>query len=109
MQTIDIPVKINDTIYYLASVFYLDDPQTHAYHYEKEIFEYRVRSIHISCNAKGIWKKSFRAFKVIENKVIDSSVDISFEELNSAEGLAFYDLSAAEKRLAEIRGTNDRV
>lgn len=107
MQNIEIPVNINDTVYYLDTVFHLDDQINHIYHYEKEIREYRVRSIHISCNAKGSWNKSFRAFEVINNKVTPSGATIKFEEFNVPSGIAFSSKEEAEYRLEEVKKEAD--
>ena len=49
-RMVELPCKVGDTLWKIEDVWHLDDRATWKYHYEKEILEFRVRSISISCN-----------------------------------------------------------
>ena len=74
------PFKIGDIVWKIEDVWHLDDKETWTYHYEKEVVEFMIRSISISCNSKGIWTKKFRICEVRDGKVIDSQRNIEFED-----------------------------
>ena len=75
---IELPCKVGDTVWRIEDVWHLDDKATGAYHYEKEVVEFRVRSILISCNSKGVWTKKFRICQVKNSKTIDHQHDVYF-------------------------------
>ena len=79
-DVITIPFKIGDIVWKIEDVWHLDDKETWTYHYEKEVVEFMIRSISISCNSKGIWTKKFRICEVRDGKVIDSQRNIEFED-----------------------------
>lgn len=74
------PCKVGDTVWRVDDVWHLDDKETWTYHYEKEVVEYVVRSILISCNSKGKWTKKFRICEVRNGKIIDRQRDIEFDD-----------------------------
>lgn len=74
------PCNIGDTVWKIENVWHLDDEKTHAYHYEREVLEFRVRSISISCNSKGIWTKKFRICEVINGKTTGCQRDVEFND-----------------------------
>ena len=74
------PCKVGDTVWRVDDVWHLDDKGTWTYHYEKEVVEYVVRSISISCNSKGKWTKKFRICEVRNGKIIDRQRDIEFDD-----------------------------
>lgn len=55
-----LPCKVGDTVWKVEDVWCLDDKETWTYHYEKEVIEFMVRSISISCNSKGVWTKKIQ-------------------------------------------------
>ena len=75
---IEMPCKVGDTVWRIEDVWHLDDKATGAYHYEKEVVEFRVRSISISYNSKGVWTKKFRICQVKNSKTIDHQHDVYF-------------------------------
>ena len=75
---VELPCKVGDTVWRIEDVWHLDDKATGAYHYEKEVVEFRVRSILISCNSKGVWTKKFRICQVKNSKTIDHQHDVYF-------------------------------
>lgn len=79
-DVITIPFKIGDTVWKVEDVWYLDDRKTWTYHYEKEVVEFMIRSISISCNSKGIWTKKFRICEIRDGKVIDRQQNIEFDD-----------------------------
>ena len=76
-----LPVMVGDTVWRVEDVWHLDSTEPWTYHYEKEVVEFVVRSISISCNSKGDWTKKFRVYKVIDGKIIDDQRDIEFDDL----------------------------
>lgn len=92
------PVKVGDTLWKIEDVWHLDDSATWKYHYEKEILEFMVRSISISCNSKGVWTKKFRICEVKNGKTIDSQRNIEFDDFGKTVFLA---REEAERALAE--------
>jgi hypothetical protein len=79
-DTIVIPFKVGDTVWKIENVWHLDDKETWTYHYEKEVVEFMIRSISISCNSKGKWTKKFRICEVRDGKVIDRQRNIDFDD-----------------------------
>lgn len=90
------PCKVGDTVWKVDDVWHLDDKETWTYHYEKEVVEYVVRSISISCNSKGKWTKKFRICEVRNGKTIDNQRDVKFEDFGNK---VFSARAEAEKRL----------
>ena len=76
-----IPVRVGDTVWRVEDVWHSDSTEPWTYHYEKEVVEFVVRSISISCNSKGDWTKKFRVCKVIDGKIIDDQRNIEFDDL----------------------------
>ena len=75
-----IPFKVGDTVWKIEDIWHLDDKETWTYHYEKEVVEFMIRSISISCNSKGKWTKKFRICEVRDGKVIDRQRNIDFDD-----------------------------
>jgi hypothetical protein len=75
------PCKVGDIVWRIEDVWHLDDRETWTYHYEKEVLEFMVRSISISCNSKGVWTKKIRICQVIDGKTIDRQRNIEFDEI----------------------------
>lgn len=92
------PCKVGDTLWKIEDVWHLDDKATWKYHYEKEILEFMVRSISISCNSKGVWTKKFRICEVKNGKTIDHQRNIEFDDFGKT---VFITREEAEKTLAE--------
>ena len=92
------PCKVGDTVWKVEEVWHLDDKETWAYHYEKEVVEFMVRSISISCNSKGKWTKKFRICEVRDGKVIDHQRNIEFEDFGK---VVFPNREEAEKALVD--------
>ena len=96
-----IPFKVGDTVWKIEDVWHLDDKETWTYHYEKEVVEFMIRSISISCNSKGKWTKKFRICKVLNGKVIDVQQNIEFDDFGKA---VFSIKKDAEETLKNILG-----
>lgn len=97
------PVKVGDTVWKIEDVWHLDCQETWTYHYEKEVVEFMVRSISISCNSKGKWTKKFRICEVRDGRVIDHQRNIEFEDFGKT---VFPTKEQAEQALAEA--TNEQ-
>ena len=97
-----LPCKVGDTVWKIEDVWHLDDKETWTYHYEKEVVEFVVRSISISCNSKSKWTKKFRICEVRDGKIIDNQRDIKFEDFDKT---VFPIREKAEKALKDILGT----
>lgn len=90
MKTIDVMFDINDIIY---------EPEY--YDWDREIENYNgcivekyiIRSISISCNSKGEWKKSYRAQRLNGEHITD--VGFNFSE-NDVGKIVFLSLDDAE-------------
>lgn len=95
------PCKAGDTLWKIEDVWHLDDRATWKYHYEKEILEFMVRSISISCNSKGVWTKKIRICEVKNGKTIDIQRNIEFDEIGKS---VFFTREEAE---AKLKGDND--
>jgi hypothetical protein len=94
-----IPFNVGDTVWKIEDVWHLDDKETWTYHYEKEVVEFVIRSISISCNSKGKWTKKFRICEVRNGKVIDHQRNIEFEDFGK---IVFPIREDADKALADI-------
>ena len=97
-RMVELPCAVGDTLWKIEDVWHLDDRATWKYHYEKEILEFRVVSISISCNSKGIWTKKFRICEVKNGKTIDNQRNIEFADYGKT---VFLTREEAEKALAE--------
>ena len=75
-----LPCKVGDTVWKIEDVWCLDDKETWTYHYEKEVVEFMVRSISISCNSKGVWTKKFRICQMKDGKTIDHQRNVEFAD-----------------------------
>lgn len=64
------PCKVGDVVWRIEDVWHLDDKAIWKYHYEKEVLEFMVRSISVSCNSKGVWTKKFRICEIQNGKTI---------------------------------------
>ena len=93
------PYEVGDIVWRIEDVWHLDDKETWTYHYEKEVVEFMVRSISISCNSKGKWTKKFRICEVRDGKVIDHQRNIEFDDFGKT---VFLSLEAAEKALKGV-------
>ena len=100
-KILELPCKVGDTLWKIEDVWHLDDRATWKYHYEKEILEFRVRSISISCNSKGIWTKKFRICEVKNGKTIDKQRNIEFDDYGKS---VFLTPEEANKKLKELEG-----
>ena len=98
-RMVELPCKVGDTLWKIEDVWHLDDRATWKYHYEKEILEFRVRSISISCNSKGIWTKKFRICEVKNGKTIDKQRNIEFADYGKS---VFLTPEEANKKLKEL-------
>jgi hypothetical protein len=94
-----LPFKVGDTVWKIEDVWHLDDKETWTYHYEKEVVEFMIRSISISCNSKGKWTKKFRICEVRDGKVIDHQHNIEFGDFGK---IVFLIRKEAEKALEDI-------
>lgn len=94
------PCKVGDIVWRIEDVWHLDDRETWTYHYEKEVLEFMVRSISISCNSKGVWTKKIRICQVIDGKTIDCQRNIEFDEIGKT---VFLSREDAEKTLKEAQ------
>jgi hypothetical protein len=94
------PCKVGDIVWRIEDVWHLDDRETWTYHYEKEVLEFMVRSISISCNSKGVWTKKIRICQVIDGKTIDRQRNIEFDEIGKT---VFLSREDAEKTLKEAQ------
>lgn len=94
------PYKVGDIVWRIEDVWHLDDRETWTYHYEKEVLEFMVRSISISCNSKGVWTKKIRICQVIDGKTIDHQRNIEFDEIGKT---VFLSREEAEKALKEVQ------
>lgn len=90
------PCKVGDTVWKITDIWHLDDRESWTYHYEKEVLEFRVRSISISCNSKGIWTKKFRICQVKNGKTINNQYNIEFCDFGKT---VFFTKEEAEKAL----------
>ena len=100
------PVKVGDIVWRIEDVWHLDDRETWTYHYEKEVLEFMVRSISISCNSKGVWTKKIRICQVIDGKTIDRQRNIEFDEIGKT---VFLSYEEAEKALRKEDEGNERL
>lgn len=100
-KIVELPCRVGDTLWKIEDVWHLDDRATWKYHYEKEIVEFMVRSISISCNSKGIWTKKFRICEVQNGKTIDKQRNIEFGDYGKS---VFLDRASAE---AKLKGADD--
>jgi hypothetical protein len=75
------PCKVGDTVWKIEDVWHLDNKETWEHHYEKEVLEFMVRSISISCNSKGVWVKKIRICQVKNGKIIDHQRNFEFDDL----------------------------
>lgn len=96
-----LPCKVGDTVYRVEDVWHLDSREPYRYHYEKEVLTFEVKSILISCNAKGVWTKKFRCCQVRDGKTIDSQRDPAFDDIGKT---VFLTREAAEAALKEVQG-----
>jgi hypothetical protein len=103
-KILELPCKVGDMLWKIEDVWHLDDRATWKYHYEKEIVEFMVRSISISCNSKGIWTKKFRICEVDNGKTIDKQRNIEFADYGKT---VFLDRASAEAKLREMEGDNN--
>ena len=92
------PCKVGDTVWKVEDVWHLDDKETWTYHYEKEVVEFMVRSISISCNSKGKWTKKFIICEERDGKVIERQRNIEFEDFGK---VVFPNREEAEKALID--------
>ena len=90
------PCKVGDVVWRIEDVWHLDDEATWKYHYEKEVLEFMVRSISISCNSKGIWCKKFRICEVRNGKTINCQINIEFKDFGKT---VFLNREEAERAL----------
>jgi hypothetical protein len=90
------PCKVGDTLWKIEDVWHLDDRATWKYHYEKEILEFMVRSISISCNSKGVCTKKIRICEVKNGKTINYQRNIEFDGIGKS---VFLTREEAEKAL----------
>lgn len=95
------PCKVGDVVWRIEDVWHLDDKATWKYHYEKEVLEFMVRSISISCNSKGIWCKKFRICEVWNGKTIDRQRNIEFKDFGKTVFLTREEAERALKGGAE--------
>lgn len=91
-----LPCRVGDTVWKIEDVWCLDDKETWTYHYEKEVIEFLVRSISISCNSKGVWTKKFRICRVINGKTVDHQRNIEFADFGKT---VFFKRDEAERSL----------
>lgn len=91
-----LPCKVGDIVWKIEDVWYLDDKKTWTHHYEKEVLEFMVRSMSISCNSKGVWTKKIRICQVKNGETIDHQRNIEFEEIGKT---VFLTREEAEKAL----------
>lgn len=96
------PCKVGDTVWAIENVWHLDDKTTWTYHYEKEVLEFMVRSISISCNSKGIWTKKFRICQVKNGKTISHQRNIEFCDFGKT---VFFTKAEAETKLKELNNS----
>ena len=94
------PCKIDDTVWKIEDVWHLDNREGWIYHYEKEVVEFKVRSISISCNSKGTWTKKIRICEVRDGKIIDHQRNIEFNEFGKT---VFFTREEAEHELKRIQ------
>ena len=100
-KLLELPCAVGDALWKIEDVWHLDDRATWKYHYEKEIVEFMVRSISISCNSKGVWTKKFRICEVQNGKTIDKQRNIEFGDYGKT---VFLDRSAAGAKLRKMEG-----
>jgi hypothetical protein len=93
---ITIPFKVGDTVWKIEDVWHLDGEATRTYRYEKEVVEFMIRSISISCNSKGVWTKKFRICQVKNGKTINNQYNVEFCDFGKT---VFFTKEAAEKAL----------
>jgi hypothetical protein len=103
-KIVELPYRVGDTLWKIEDVWHLDDRATWKYHYEKEILEFMVRSISISCNSKGVWTKKFRICEVQNGKTINTQYNIEFGDYGKT---VFLDRATAEAKLHEMEGDNN--
>lgn len=97
---IALPCKVGDTIWRIDDVWYVDSIKPYAGRYEKEVVEYYIRSISISCNSKGVWTKKIRGRQIKDGKAIDYTRDFSFDDFGTR---VFYTREDAEQKLEELK------
>lgn len=90
------PCKVGDTVWRVEDVWHLDDKETWTYHYEKEVLEFMVRSISVSCNSKGVWTYKLRICQMQNGKTIDKQRNIDFRDVGMT---IFLTKEEAEKAL----------
>jgi hypothetical protein len=95
---IELPCKVGDTVWKITGIWHLDDRESWTYHFEKEVLEFRARSISISCNSKGIWTKKIRICQVENGKTIDNQYYIEFCDFGKT---VFLTKEEAEQALVE--------
>ena len=91
-----LPCKVGDTVYQIDDVWYLDSREPYTYHYEKEVLEFVVRSVSISCNSKSVWTKKIRTCEIKNGKIIDHQHNIEFDEIGKT---VFLTREEAEREL----------
>ena len=95
------PCKVGDKVYVIDDVFYLDSYKPYIYHYTKEVLEFMVRSISVSCNSKGFWTKKIRICQVKNGKTTDHQHNINFDDIGKT---VFLTREEAEKALKGAEG-----
>lgn len=94
-----LPCRVGDTVWKIEDVRHLDSKDPWTYHYKKEVVEFIIRSISISCNSKGKWTKKFRICEVRDGKVIDHQHNIEFDDFGK---IVFSNREEADKALEDI-------
>lgn len=96
MQVIDVLYGVNDEVYKVVGGKWDREKRV----YKNYIIEkYRIRSISISCNSKGEWKKSYRAQHVIDDET--TNYGINFKEIDVGK-YVFTNYEDAEKKCEEM-------
>ena len=96
------PCKVGDVVYVIDDVFYLDSYKPYIYHYTKEVLEFMVRSISVSCNSKGFWTKKIRICQVKNGKTTDHQHNINFDDIGKT---VFLTREEAEEALVNYRSS----
>ena len=100
MKTIEIQFDINDIVYRADGNVW--DAEMNNYR-NYVVGKYIVRSISISCNSKGEWKRSYRVQQEINGRIIGYGFNFRDEDIGSE---IFVNYEDAKKHCLELVHSN---
>ena len=100
MKTIEIQFDINDIVYRADGNAWDRDMNNYRNYV---VGKYIVRSISISCNSKGEWKRSYRVQQEINGKIINYGFNFRDDDVGLK---VFVNYEDAKKRCLELARKN---